>query len=65
MVVPYSCSMFCIFDRPILEEYVSQVEKGPHLLQSCLHVAQNGLLPATRKMHLSFESLEVIGTLGL
>ncbi len=38
LVVPYFCSRFHIFDRPILEEYVSQVEKGPHLLQSYLHV---------------------------
>jgi len=26
------CFRFCIFDTPVLEEYVSQVERGPHLL---------------------------------
>ncbi len=41
----YLCFMFYIFDRPILEEYVSQVEGGPYLLQSCLHVTRNGLPP--------------------
>jgi hypothetical protein len=30
------CFTFCIFNRFVLEEYVSQVEGGPHLLQSCL-----------------------------
>jgi hypothetical protein len=38
--------------------------KGPHLLQSCLHVTRNGLPLAAREMHLSFESLAVIATLG-
>jgi len=37
-VASYLCSKFHIFDRPILEEYVFQVEGGPHLLQSCLCV---------------------------
>jgi hypothetical protein len=33
LVAIYLCSMFRIFDRPILEEYVYQVEGGgPHLL---------------------------------
>jgi hypothetical protein len=31
LVALYLCSRFCIFDRPILEEYVSQVKGGPHL----------------------------------
>jgi len=31
LVAPYLCSKFRIFDRPILEEYVFQVEGGPHL----------------------------------
>jgi len=31
IMVPYLCFRFCIFDRPILEEYVSQVDRGPHL----------------------------------
>jgi hypothetical protein len=56
----YLCSRFCIFDRPILEEYVSQVEGGPYLLQSCLHVTRNGLPPEGRKMHPLFESLTII-----
>jgi len=30
-VAPHLCSKLRIFDRPILEEYVSQVEGGPHL----------------------------------
>jgi hypothetical protein len=38
LVIPYLCSRFCIFNRPILEEYVSQIEGGPHLFHSCLHV---------------------------
>jgi len=32
LMVPYLCFKFHIFNRPILEEYVSQVERGPHLL---------------------------------
>ncbi len=36
LVVLYLCSMFRIFDRPILKEYIFQVEGGPHLFQSCL-----------------------------
>jgi hypothetical protein len=31
LMVPYLCSRFHIFNRPILKEYVSQVENGPHL----------------------------------
>jgi hypothetical protein len=30
LVAPYLCSRFCIFNRPILEEYVSQVEMGTY-----------------------------------
>ncbi len=56
---------FHIFDKPILEEYVSQVEGGSHLLQSCLCVTQNDLLLLTKEMHPSFESLVITGTLGL
>jgi len=62
-VVLYLCFKFCIFDRPVMEGYVFQVERGPHLLQSCLHVAQDGLVPTTREMHPSFNSLVVIGAL--
>jgi hypothetical protein len=31
LVASYLCSKFPIFDRPVLEEYVFQVEGGPHL----------------------------------
>jgi hypothetical protein len=37
LVALYSCFRFSIFDKPILEEYVSKVEGGPYLFQSCLH----------------------------
>ncbi len=55
----YLCSRFCIFDRRILEEYVSQVEGSPHMLQSSLHVTQNGLPLVVKEMHLSFASLAI------
>ncbi len=32
LVISYLYSKFCIFNRPILEEYVYQVEGGIHLL---------------------------------
>jgi hypothetical protein len=64
-VAPYLCSRFLIFDRFVLEEYVSQVEGGSHLLQSCLHAVQNGFPPITKEMHLSFENLVVINALSL
>jgi len=57
LIVPYLCFRFHIFDRPIWEEYVFQVEGGLHLLQSCLHAKQNGLPPIIRDIHPSFESL--------
>jgi hypothetical protein len=38
LMVPYMCSKFHIFDIFILEEYVFQVDGGPHFLQSYLHV---------------------------
>ncbi len=56
-MVMYLCSRFHIFNRSILEEYVSI---DPHLLQSCLHVAHDNLLLITREIHLSFESLVVV-----
>jgi hypothetical protein len=65
MVVPYLCSRFHIFDRPILEEYVSQVEEGSQLLQSYLCVAWDGLPPVTKKMHLFKKNLAVTGALGV
>jgi hypothetical protein len=61
LVTLYFCCKFCIFNRLGLEEYVSQVERGPHLFQSCLYVAQDGLFIA-REMHLFFENLVVIDT---
>jgi hypothetical protein len=45
------CSKFHIFDGPVLEEYVFQVEGGPHLLQSCLCVMQDGFPFITKVMH--------------
>jgi hypothetical protein len=36
LVALYLCSKFRIFYKPILEEYVSQVEGDSHLLQSCI-----------------------------
>ncbi len=65
LVAPYLCSRFRIFDKLVLEEYVFQVEGGPHLFQSYLRVAQDGLPPATREMLLSFKNLVVISALGL
>jgi hypothetical protein len=65
LVVPYLCSKFCIFYRPVLEEYVSQVKGGPHLLQSCLRATQDNFPPIVREMHLFFESLVVTSSLGL
>jgi hypothetical protein len=61
LVALYLCFRFRIFDRPVLYEYVFQVEKGPRLLQSCLCVVQNGLPPATKEMHASFKNLVVTG----
>jgi hypothetical protein len=51
LVVSYLCSRFHTFDRLVLEEYVSQVEGGPHLLQSCLCVTRNDLFPTARDSH--------------
>ncbi len=65
LVAPYLCSRFRSFDNLVLEEYVFQVEGGPHLLQSYLRAAQDGLLPATREMLSSFKNLVVISALGL
>jgi len=47
LVASYLCSKFSIFDRSILEEYVFQVEKGPHLFWSCFHAVSNRFPPAT------------------
>ncbi len=59
-MVLYLCFTFCIFDRLILEEYVSQVEGGSHLFQSCLCAMRDDLPFVTREMHPSCESLIVI-----
>jgi hypothetical protein len=59
LVASYLCSRFNIFDKFVMEEYVSQVEGHPHLLQSWLCAVQNGLLPTSREMHLFFESLAI------
>ncbi len=64
-MAPYLCSRFCIFDRPILEEYVSQVEGGPHLLQSCFRVARDDIPLAARDMHFSFESFAITSALAI
>jgi len=59
-VALYLCFRFCIFDRLVLEEYVSQINRGPHLFRSCLCVMRNGFPFATKEIHPSFESLVVI-----
>ncbi len=64
LVVPHLCSKFYIFDRPILEEFLT-LRGGAYLLQSHLRVTQNGLLPTTREMHLSSKNLAIISPLGL
>jgi len=64
-VTLYFCSRFHIFNRFISEEYVSQVEGGPCLLQSCLHVMQDGFLLVVMEMHPFFENLTVIDAPGL
>jgi hypothetical protein len=58
-VVPYLCFRFRIFYTPTSDKYIFQVKRGPHLLQSCLHLMQNGLSLTLREMHTSFESLAV------
>ncbi len=50
LVAPYLCHRFHIFNRFVLEEYVSQIEKGPHLLQSCLRAVWNGLPLVAKEM---------------
>jgi len=59
LVALYLCSKFRIFYKPILEEYVSQVEGGPQLLQSCLHVMKNSLPLVVKEMHPFFETPQV------
>ncbi len=64
-MVPYLCVRFHIFNTPILEEYVYHIKGGPHLLQSCLHVTQDGLPPTTKVIHLFKKSLIVTNAQGL
>ncbi len=54
LVAPYLCSRFHIFDKPILDEYVFQVEGGPHLLSSCLSIIQDNIFLIVNDMHLFF-----------
>ncbi len=61
----YLCFRCRIFDKLVVEGHISQVEKGPHLLQSCLCASQDGLAPTAREMHLCFESLAITHALGL
>jgi hypothetical protein len=65
LVVPYLCSKFRIFNKSILEEYVSQDEGGPHLLQSCLRVAWNSFPPVVKEMQFFLKTMVVIGILSL
>jgi len=62
LVVSYFRYRFRIFDRPLLKEYVFQIEGSPHLFQSCLHVVQDNFLPIATKINPSFESLVVTNT---
>ncbi len=61
-MVMYLCSRFRIFNRSILEQYVSI---DPHLLQSCFCVAQDNLYLIVRKIHPSFENLAIINAPNL
>jgi hypothetical protein len=51
LMVPYLCSKFRIFNRPILKEYVFQIENSPHLFWSCPNATRDGLLLGARDMH--------------
>ncbi len=59
----YLCSRFCIFNRPILEEYVSQVE-GAHICFDHVYM-QHEMACLLQLVHFSFESLVVTSALGL
>ncbi len=63
-MVLYLCFRFCIFDKPILEEYFFRL-KGFRLVLVMLHVGQDDFPLAVREMHHFFESLVVIGTSSL
>jgi len=45
--------------------YVFKVEGNPHVLKSCLRVVQDNLPYEIRKLHPSFEKLEIIGVPSL
>jgi len=55
LVAPYLCFRFRILDKLVLNEYVSQVERGPHSLQSCLCATQNGFPLATKRCTFFFK----------
>jgi hypothetical protein len=59
----YLCFKFCIFDRPILEENVSQIEGAPlvSVIPTC---STKCLPPGLSEMH-PFESLAIISALDL
>jgi hypothetical protein len=65
LVILYLCFKICIFDRPILEEYVFKVEQGPHFLQFCFCATRINFLPIIREMDPSFESLLISYTVDL
>jgi hypothetical protein len=54
LVILYLYSRFHIFNKPVLEKYVFQVEGGPHLFKSCLRATWYNLLLATRDMYFFF-----------
>jgi len=64
-VALYLCFKFGFFGKPILEEYVFQVEGGSHLLQSSLCVVRNGFFPVAKEMHPSFANLANFDIPGL
>ncbi len=64
-MAPYLWYRFCIFNKHVLEEYVYQVERGPHFLQLCLCAIHNSFHPAIKKMYPSFENLAITSTPSL
>jgi hypothetical protein len=61
LVVLYLCFRFHIFNKLNLKSMSFKLRGGPHLF----HVVWDNFPLATRKMHLSFENLTIINTLGL
>jgi hypothetical protein len=60
-MVSYMCFKFLIFDKHVLEKYVSQVDRGAYLLYSCLCLIRDNLFLEVRKMHPLKKSLVVNG----